>query len=480
MFINLTKEVRLLPKKTYVLDASVLLSAGRKALFAFEDNNIIIPISVIQTLEDRKTDSQLGFTARSVLKEIEKLRKKGIGDLGDYTAGVPLNDQGGTLAIELNHTSLDRLKDFYKIKINNDQSSLRVLAVALSFQDELQIPTTLVSNSLPLRIKAETIGLEAEEFYGNRIQSQGYSGYYDEVQVPSTLIDKIFKSAEHQNIVVPEKYFASFGEMPSNFGAQFVDGKNKVLGLVTVVKKNNGQKAYHVKKSSYKKNYGNSRFTPGSPEQYLAADYITSDNDIKILSIGGAAGTGKTALTLAVGFEEMLENVMSREPYDTSGFSKVIVFRPMTPVGNQEYGFLPGNEEEKMDPWAAAVYDALQASTSMHTVKEVKAEKRLEVLPVTHIRGRTFDNSLIVVDEAQNLESIVLLSVLARAGKNSKVVFLWDANQRDNLNISKDDGIVNIIEHFKHTPEFAHIEFTKSERSVIAELANEAIEKLGL
>lgn len=468
-----------MPKKTYVLDASVLLSAGRKALFAFEEHRIIIPISVIQMLEDRKADSQLGFTARSVLKEIEKLRGQNVGELGDISKGVPLNKKGGKLVVELNHTSLQDIKEAGHVRIDNDEKALRVLAVAYYFQNMENENVVLVSNSLPLRIKAKALGVEAEEFYGNRLQTQGYSGYYDQVGVPTSVIDSIYKSGE-QGVTVAAKYFKELGDHPINFGAHFTDGKNKVLGLVESQGKD-GNTVYTVTRCSYKKDYGNSRFTPGSPEQYIAADYISSDNDVQIISIGGAAGTGKTALTLAVGFEQVVENMpFQKKDRDMDELSKVIVFRPMNPVGSQEYGFLPGNEEEKMDPWAAAVYDALRASTDKHTMEEVKGQKLLEVLPVTHIRGRTFDNSLIIVDEAQNLESIVLLSVMSRAGKNSKVVFLWDANQRDNLNISKDDGIVNIVEYFKNTPEFVHIELTKSERSVISELANDAIEGLGI
>lgn len=473
MFKNRIERGKTLPKKIYVLDSSVLLSAGKKALFAFEEHNVIIPVSVIQMLEEKKNDSQLGYTARSALREIEKLRERGNGHLND---GILLTEEGGSLRVELNHSSLDKLRSHNKsIKIDNDERSMRVIAVSLSIKEEQQkdgdIEVVLVSNNLPQRIKAEAVGLKAEEFYGNSVRSQGYySGFEDQIHVPSNVIDSIFKSASA--VEVDKKYFSGTKNPARNFGVQFVHGKQKVLGLVQF---SNGK--YYVTKCSYKKNLGESRFTPGSPEQYIGADYVDSSNSVKIVSIGGDAGTGKTALTLAVGFEDVINNIYAKSA-DQVGYSKLLVFRPMNPVGNQEYGFLPGSEEEKMDPWAAAVYDALSASASTNIVEEVKRNKCLEVLPVTHVRGRTFDNSLIIIDEAQNLESIVLLSVLSRAGKNSKVVFLWDANQRDNLNISKDDGIINIVEYFKDTPEFAHIEFTKSERSDVAELANTAIKEL--
>lgn len=456
--------------KIYVLDSSVLLSAGKKALFAFEEHHVIIPVSVIQMLEEKKNDSQLGYTARSALREIEKLREKGAGHLND---GILLNKEGGNLRVELNHSSLDSLRSHNKsIKIDNDERSVRVVAVALSIQkEESEREVVLVSNNLPQRIKAEAVGLKAEEFYGNFVRSQGYySGFEREIHVLPQIIDEIHKST--QPIELPARIFKDVKNPAQNFGAHFISGTQKVLGIVSL---RNGK--FYVTKSTYKKNLGESRFTPGSPEQYIGADYVDSANPVKIVSIGGDAGTGKTALTLAVGLEDIVSNA-HKKSVDMVGYTKLLVFRPMNPVGSQEYGFLPGTEEEKMDPWAAAVYDALEASASKHVVEEIKRSKLLEVLPVTHVRGRTFDNSLIVIDEAQNLESIVLLSVLSRAGKNSKVVFLWDANQRDNLNISKDDGIINIVEYFKNVPEFAHIEFTKSERSDVAEIANTAIKEL--
>lgn len=458
-----------MPNKIYVLDSSVLLSAGKKALFAFDEHNVIIPVSVIQMLEEKKSDSQLGYTARSALTEIEKLRGKEEGHLNE---GIVINDKGGSLRIELNHSSLDKLKNHNRsIKTDNDERSLRVIAVSLSIMKEKNQDVVLVSNNLPQRIKAEAVGLEAQEFYGNTIRSQGYySGFEKQIHASSSFIDKIFES--NKPVELPQKYLDEIKNPSANFGAQFVEGNRKVLGLVSRIKDK-----YVVSKCSYVKGLGDNNFTPGSPEQYIAADYVNSESPTKIVSIGGDAGTGKTALALAVGFEDLVNNAMKSQK-DYEGYGRIIVFRPMNPVGSQEYGFLPGTEKEKMDPWAAAVHDALSASTKPQIVDAVTREDRLQVLPVTHIRGRTLDDSLIIIDEAQNLETIVLLSVLSRAGKNSKVVFLWDANQRDNLNISKDDGIINVVEYFKNTPEFAHIEFTKSERSDIAELANTAIKDL--
>lgn len=463
-----------MPNKYFILDASVLLSSGKRALFGFKENNVIIPMSVIDTLEAKKNDPQLGFTAVSTLKEIYRLT----GDTkGQGRVGSPLNatDEGGTIHIEMNHIDPSSLKS--KLKIDGHDKSLRILSVAHNLQETLPNEKfVLVSNSTSLRLKAHALDIETEEFQARSEHSRGYyKGYIEEVYVPDSVFQKIHSTDVRKGqppFRIDKKYFDNAKNLPKNFGAEFVCGTSKVHGIVSTL--DNGHMM--VRKVSYKKNYGKD-FTPGSPQQYIAADYFAYGSSPEIISIGGPAGTGKTALALAVGLDNL-----SFFGSEDDKYSKIVVFRPMNPVGQQDYGYLPGSAEEKMGPWGDAVIDALSASVSESTLNAIQNSqvKPLEILPVTHIRGRTFTNTLMIVDEAQNLESIVLLTALSRAGHGSKVVFLWDQNQRDNMNISKDDGIINIVEYFKDKPEFAHIVFEKSERSNIAELANKAIEDLGL
>jgi PhoH-like ATPase len=203
-----------------------------------------------------------------------------------------------------------------------------------------------------------------------------------------------------------------------------------------------------------------------SAEQRIALDLLL-DPDVGIVSLGGRAGTGKSALALCAG----LETVMERRQHQ-----KVVVFRPLYAVGGQELGYLPGSESEKMSPWAQAVFDTLGAVTSTAVIEEVLDRGMLEVLPLTHIRGRSLHDAFVIVDEAQSLERNVLLTVLSRMGANSKVVLTHDVAQRDNLRVGRHDGVVAVVERLKGHPLFAHVTLTRSERSPIAALVTEMLE----
>jgi PhoH-like ATPase len=207
-----------------------------------------------------------------------------------------------------------------------------------------------------------------------------------------------------------------------------------------------------------------------SAEQRVALDLLL-DPDVGIVSLGGRAGTGKSALALCAGLEAAMERHQHR---------KVVVFRPLYAVGGQELGYLPGSEADKMNPWAQAVYDTLSAVTSQDVIDEVLARDMFEVLPLTHIRGRSLHDSFVIVDEAQSLEQSVLLTVLSRIGSGSRVVLTHDIAQRDNLRVGRHDGVVAVIEKLKGHPLFAHVTLVRSERSPIAALVTEMLEDSGL
>jgi PhoH-like ATPase len=207
-----------------------------------------------------------------------------------------------------------------------------------------------------------------------------------------------------------------------------------------------------------------------SAEQRVALDLL-QDPSIGIISLGGRAGTGKSALALCAG----LESVLERQQH-----SKVVVFRPLYAVGGQELGYLPGTEGEKMAPWAQAVFDTLGALTTKAVIDEVLERGLLEVLPLTHIRGRSLHDSFVIVDEAQSLERNVLLTVLSRIGQDSRVVLTHDVAQRDNLRVGRHDGVVAVVEKLKGHPLFAHITLTRSERSPIAALVTEMLEDVSV
>ena len=195
---------------------------------------------------------------------------------------------------------------------------------------------------------------------------------------------------------------------------------------------------------------------------------ILLDPEIGIISLGGRAGTGKSALALSAGLDAVLEKRLHK---------KVVIFRPLYAVGGQELGYLPGTENEKMSPWAQAVFDTLGALVSQQVIDEVVERGLIEVLPLTHIRGRSLHDSFVIVDEAQSLERGVLLTVLSRIGQGSRVVLTHDIAQRDNLRVGRHDGVVAVVESLKGHPLFAHITLTRSERSQIAALVTELLEE---
>jgi PhoH-like ATPase len=204
-----------------------------------------------------------------------------------------------------------------------------------------------------------------------------------------------------------------------------------------------------------------------SAEQRVALD-ILLDPEVGIVSLGGRAGTGKSALALSAGLEAVLEKRLHK---------KVVIFRPLYAVGGQELGYLPGTENEKMSPWAQAVFDTLGALVSQQVLDEVVERGLIEVLPLTHIRGRSLHDSFVIVDEAQSLERGVLLTVLSRIGQGSRVILTHDIAQRDNLRVGRHDGVVAVVESLKGHPLFAHITLTRSERSQIAALVTELLEE---
>jgi len=204
-----------------------------------------------------------------------------------------------------------------------------------------------------------------------------------------------------------------------------------------------------------------------SAEQRVALDLLM-DSEVGIISLGGRAGTGKSALALSAGLEAVLEKRQHK---------KVVIFRPLYAVGGQELGYLPGSENEKMSPWAQAVFDTLGALVSQQVIDEIIDRGLIEVLPLTHIRGRSLHDSYVIVDEAQSLERGVLLTVLSRIGQNSRVILTHDVAQRYNLRVGRHDGVVAVVESLKGHPLFAHITLTRSERSPIAALVTEMLEE---
>jgi PhoH-like ATPase len=419
-----------------VLDTSVLLS-DPKAMFRFKEQSVVIPIVVINELEKKRHDPEIGYFARQALRSLDDLRQEH--ERLDFPIEV---GDGGTLRVELNHIDQSVLPAGYQLGDNDS----RILAVAMNLANEGN-KITVVSQDLPMRVKVASLGMHAEEYRNNLAIDSGWTGLA-EIKISSEQMNDLY---DNEIVAIEETK-----EMPVNTGLVISSDRGQCLGRVT----RGGQ--VHLVRGDRDVFGVHGR----SSEQKLAIDLLL-DSDVGIVSLGGRAGTGKSALALCAA----LEAVMERRAH-----KKIMVFRPIYAVGGQDIGFLPGTEGEKMNPWGQAIFDTLGALVSKEVVNHVVERGILEVLPLTHIRGRSLHDAFVIVDEAQSLERNVLLTVLSRIGQNSKVVLTHDVAQRDNLRVGRHDGIAAVIEALKGQDLFGHVTLQRSERSAIAALVTDLLD----
>ncbi|MGZ9826618.1 PhoH family protein [Tsukamurella ocularis] len=420
-----------------MLDTSVLLS-DPWAITRFAEHDVVLPLVVISELEGKRHHAELGWFARESLRMLDDMRL----EHGRLDQPIP-TPGGGTVQVELNHIDPTVLPVGFRTETNDS----RILACALNLRAEGR-DVVLVSKDIPLRVKAGAVGLPADEYRAQDVVTSGWTGM-EELEVSREVIDALFAGG-----VVDHD---AARELPCNTGVRLLGGTSSALGRVTAEKQlqlvRGDREAFGL--------HGR------SAEQRVALDLLL-DESVGIVSLGGKAGTGKSALALCAGLEAVLEKRTQR---------KVVVFRPLYAVGGQDLGYLPGSENEKMGPWAQAVYDTLDGLASPEVMDEVMSRGMLEVLPLTHIRGRSLHDSFVIVDEAQSLERNVLLTVLSRLGSGSRVVLTHDVAQRDNLRVGRHDGVAAVIEKLKGHPLFAHVTLTRSERSPIAALVTEMLEE---
>lgn len=422
---------------TYVLDTSVLLS-DPLSLTRFAEHDVVLPIVVITELEAKRHHPDLGFFARQALRMLDELREIH----GDLSKPLPIGDEGGHIHVELNHQNVESLPVGFRLGDNDT----RILAVAKNLQEEGH-NVVLVSKDLPMRIKASASGIAAQEYRAALARDRGYTGMthaditddqlselYDTGEVR---IEELEKLPVNHGFTLKSSSGSALGRMNSDKIIELVPGDQQVFGI-----------------------------SGRSAEQRVAIDLL-NDDAVGIVSIGGPAGTGKSALALCAGLEAVMERRIQR---------KIIVFRPLFAVGGQELGYLPGDQEEKMGPWAQAVFDTLSSMVSQNIIDETLSRGLIEVLPLTHIRGRSLHDAFVIVDEAQSLERNVLLTMLSRIGQNSRVVLTHDVAQRDNLRVGRYDGIVSVVEALKDHELFGHITLQRSERSRIAELVTQVLD----
>ncbi|OII30963.1 ATP-binding protein [Curtobacterium sp. MMLR14_010] len=419
-----------------MLDTSVLLSDPR-ALFRFDEHAVVLPVVVVSELESKRNDPEIGYFARQALRILDELRVEH--ERLDFPVAV---GDGGSLRVELNHSNQSVLPSGLQLGDNDS----RILAVAMNLAND-GLDVVVVSKDLPLRVKAASVGLAAQEYRAELAVDSGYTGITD-LQVSGNEMTDLYEREEiasaalegvpvNTGVVIHSERGSALGRVHTAGSVALVRGDREVFGL-------RGRSA----------------------EQRLAIDALLYP-EIGIVSLGGSAGTGKSALALCAGLEAVLERQQHK---------KIMVFRPLYAVGGQELGFLPGDANEKMNPWAQAVYDTLGALVSDNVLDEVVERGMLEVLPLTHIRGRSLHDAFVIVDEAQSLERNVLLTMLSRIGQNSRVVLTHDVAQRDNLRVGRHDGVASVIERLKGHPLFAHVTLTRSERSAIAALVTEMLD----
>jgi PhoH-like ATPase len=424
-------------ERTFVLDTSVLLS-DPKAIFRFAEHAVVLPVIVVTELEAKRHDPEIGYFARQALRNLDELRRQH--ERLDFPMSA--GEAGGSIRVELNHSNQSVLPSGLQLGDNDS----RILAVALNLKGD-GLDVTVVSKDLPMRVKAASIGLTAEEYKAELAVDSGYTGMAD-IDLSSEQMADLYETETmstravadipiNTSLVVHSDRGSALGRVSARGEFKLVRGDRDVFGL-------HGRSA----------------------EQRLAIDLLL-DPEIGIVSLGGRAGTGKSALALCAGLEAVLEKQQHR---------KIMVFRPLYAVGGQELGYLPGDKDEKMNPWGQAVFDTLGALVSDNVLEEIVERGILEVLPLTHIRGRSLHDAFVIVDEAQSLERNVLLTVLSRIGQNSRVVLTHDVAQRDNLRVGRHDGVASVIETLKGHPLFAHITLTRSERSAIAALVTEMLE----
>jgi PhoH-like ATPase len=439
-------------RKNYVLDTNVLLHDPR-ALFQFKDNNVIIPIYVVEEIDKFKRDlSELGRNARQVSRDLDAFREEN----GSLTEGVPL-ESGGTLRVLFTQRELPREL------MNQHIADNRILALAMDVKErEPNLRCVFVTKDINLRIRADALGLVTEDYENDKIENPEVYMGVRELEVGKGDIDDFYARGE---LAPPD---GINGVYPNEFALL----KDRNAPNHTALSKYNAHKGRFVPllKSLKEGAWG---LRPRNKEQSFALDLLLND-EIKLVTIVGKAGTGKTLLAIAAGLQKTMEEQV---------YQKMLVSRPVFPLG-KDIGFLPGTVEEKLNPWMQPIYDNVEFLMGLSRADKKAGRSYRELIdlglvaiePLTYIRGRSIPNQYIVVDEAQNLTPHEVKTIITRVGDNTKIVLTGDPYQIDNPYVdSTSNGLVHVVNKFKHERLAGHITLTKGERSALAELASNVL-----
>ncbi|HWM88895.1 MAG TPA: PhoH family protein [Kofleriaceae bacterium] len=433
-------------KKNYVLDTNVLLHDPR-AIYSFEDNNVIIPIFVIDEIDTFKKDqSELGRNARHVARMLDSHRNG-----NSLSKLVPLENGGGLMIALGSRSPLEPARDAHKM-------DNLILEIALEVRDsDPKTPTILVTKDVNMRIRGDALGLRAVDYDDQNISLEELYSGCAEVSLPGEQIDRFYSDnqvvpPEDAGALTPNQYVLLRNR--DNAGQTALGRFDKGTGKVVPIRK--------LREGVW-------GIRPRNKEQHYALDLLLQD-DVKLVTLVGKAGTGKTLLALAAGLQKVIEE---------QAFHKLLVSRPIFPLG-RDIGFLPGDIEEKLNPWMQPIYDNIELllGLSKSDRKDGRSYAELfelgfvEIEPLTYIRGRSLPNVFMIVDEAQNLTPHEVKTIITRAGEGTKVILTGDPYQIDNPYIdSTNNGLTTVVERFKGELISGHITLSKGERSELAELA---------
>ncbi|WP_139489990.1 PhoH family protein [Brevibacillus dissolubilis] len=439
-------------KKIYVLDTNVLLQEPM-AIYSFHDNEIVIPAVVLEEVDSKKRYmDEIGRNARHVSRLLDGLR-----ELGHLHQGVVL-ETGGVVRVELNHSSVTKLQQQFH-EVTNDN---RILAVALNLQEEenqsaTPRPVILVTKDALMRVKADALGLTAEDYLSDRVVrefSHFYHGY-EKLVVASDIIKTYYANRKLSlSVHFPKRGF---------YAHQFLILKDECNPSISAIGKVDGD-AKHLEMlvTEDESIWG---IKARNAQQRMAIELLLRD-DIPLVTLTGKAGTGKTLLALAAGLLQI---------EDMQKYKKLLVARPIVPLG-KDIGYLPGEKEEKLRPWMQPIYDNLEylfnAKKPGDLEKILQGMGSIQVEALTYIRGRSIPEQFIIIDEAQNLTKHEVKTILTRVGEQSKIVLMGDPEQIDHPYLDEsNNGLTYVVEMFKDQKMAGHIKLEKGERSILAQLA---------
>ena len=432
-------------KKTYVLDTNILLHDPR-AIYAFEDNDVVIPIHVIEEIDGFKRElSELGRHARQVSRSLDDLRAR-----GSLSDGVELQG-GGRLFVAL------KGKELPDAVLDRSKADARILSVAMGVRERSAHPTIFLTKDVNLRIRADALGLETEDYEHDKVEESEYYTGIREVTLSKEAIDSFYTTGE----VAPETKDHSPNE--------YVLLKDEANPNHTALAKYSGTKERYVPIMKTQQG-GVWGLRPRNKEQSFALDLLLND-EIKLVTIVGKAGTGKTLLAIAAGLQKTMEDQI---------FTRLLVSRPIFPLG-RDIGYLPGTVEEKLNPWMQPIFDNVEFLMGLSQKEKRSGRSYTELIdlgviaiePLTYIRGRSIPDQYIIVDEAQNLTAHEVKTILTRAGDNTKIVLTGDPSQIDNPYVdATNNGLIHVVNKFRNEKLAGHVTLLKGERSPLAELAS--------